>query len=118
MTATRPGTLGTGAVTLQNGTALSIGGLPGATISGFNGNGAGWNLQGTGGAPTVSGDVLTITTAAGSLARTAWFNTPYNIPTIGANQTTPDFSALKARLTEEIRVEALHALPAAGMPDG
>src|SRR5690349_2084869 len=32
-------------------------------------------------------------------------------------KTTPEFSVLKARLTEEIRVEALHALPAPGMPD-
>jgi NitT/TauT family transport system ATP-binding protein len=33
-------------------------------------------------------------------------------------KTTPAFSALKARLTEEIRVEALHALPAPGEPIG
>jgi NitT/TauT family transport system ATP-binding protein len=33
-------------------------------------------------------------------------------------KTTPAFSALKARLTEEIRVEALHALPAPEVPAG
>ncbi|HET6574617.1 MAG TPA: autotransporter-associated beta strand repeat-containing protein, partial [Fimbriiglobus sp.] len=70
--ATRPGSLGTGAVSLANGTALSIGGTPGASILGFNGNGTGWNLQG---GAAVSGDVLTITTNANNQARSAWFNT-------------------------------------------
>ncbi len=72
LVATRPGTLGTGAVSLADGATLSIGGVPGATIFGFNGNGSGWNLQG---GPTVANDVLTLTTAANNQARSAWFAT-------------------------------------------
>jgi fibronectin-binding autotransporter adhesin len=70
--AAMPGALGTGAVNLQNGTTLAIGGAPGSTINGFNVTGAGWNLQG---GATVSGDVLTVTTNANNQARSAWFNT-------------------------------------------
>src|SRR5262249_50394367 len=72
VTATRPGALGTGTVTLANNTTLGIGGLPGATINGFNGNGSGWNLQG---GATVTGDVLTLTTNANNQTRSAWFAT-------------------------------------------
>jgi fibronectin-binding autotransporter adhesin len=72
ITATRPGTLGTGTVTLSTGTTLGIGGLVGATISGFNGTGSGWNLQG---GATVSGDVLTLTTNVNNQTRSAWFTT-------------------------------------------
>ncbi len=84
VTAAAPGALGAGVVTLQNGTTLGIGGVPGSTITGFNGNGSGWNLQGANNSlPTIAGDVLTITTNNGNLARSAWFNTPFQIGSIG-----------------------------------
>jgi fibronectin-binding autotransporter adhesin len=81
--ATRPGTLGTGAVTLANNTTLTVGGLPGATISGFGGNGTGWNRQGVT-APAVVADVMTLTPNTGNQANSAWFNTAFNIPTIAS----------------------------------
>jgi autotransporter-associated beta strand protein len=72
LTSLRPGSLGTGTVTLQNGTTLAIGGAPGSTINGFNVNGTGWTLNG---GPTIANDVLTITTNANSQTRSVWFNT-------------------------------------------
>jgi fibronectin-binding autotransporter adhesin len=60
--------LGAGPVTLNNGTTLSLAATP---VSGFGGNGAGYTLNG---GPTVASDVLTITTAAGSQARSIYNN--------------------------------------------
>jgi fibronectin-binding autotransporter adhesin len=67
-----PMSLGTAAVTIQGSGTLSVGVLAANVVTGFGGTGAGWNLQGTPGAPTVTADTLTITTADNGLARTAW----------------------------------------------
>jgi autotransporter-associated beta strand protein len=66
-----PGALGTGAVTLDGGTLTLA--TPMQTVSGFGGSGAGWTLNG---GATAAGDVLTVTTASGSQARTAFYNLP------------------------------------------
>ncbi|HEX8915815.1 MAG TPA: autotransporter-associated beta strand repeat-containing protein [Humisphaera sp.] len=62
-----PTAFGAGPVTLNGGT-LS---LAGTVISGFGGTGAGYTLNG---GPTVAGDVVTLTTAAGSQARSIYNN--------------------------------------------
>ncbi len=70
-----PGALGTGTVTLDGGTLALTG--PGV-VSGFGGSGAGWTLNN---GATAAGDVLTVTTAVGNLARSAFYNQP--VPTTG-----------------------------------
>lgn len=72
VTSYAPTDLGNGTVSLNGGT-LSI---AGGTVSGFGVNGTGYTLNG---GPTVTSDALTITTAAGSLARTAYFNNKVDV---------------------------------------
>jgi autotransporter-associated beta strand protein len=68
LVSTTPGALGTGTVTLDGGTLV----LGSATsLSGFGGSGTGWTLNN---GATASGDVLTVTTATASLARSAYYN--------------------------------------------
>jgi autotransporter-associated beta strand protein len=71
---TGPGALGSAAVNLANNATLSVAAVQPVTVSGFGGSGTGWNLQGNG-PPTVTNDALTITTANGGIANSAWFGT-------------------------------------------
>ncbi len=78
-----PGSLGSGPVALNTTSTLSVGGV--TSINGFN-NGFGFNLQTNGGndpnfpfVPTINGNELNITSAAGGIAASAWFGTP--VPT-------------------------------------
>jgi fibronectin-binding autotransporter adhesin len=71
---TNPLALGSSPVTLANNSTLSLGAVQPFTVTGFGGSGTGWNLQGNGTSnPTVVGDALTITTAIGNIANSAWF---------------------------------------------
>jgi autotransporter-associated beta strand protein len=80
--------LGTGTVTLAGGT-LSLGALSAGTplVSGFGGNGTGWQLNAAGGnpagVPSISGDVLTLTTAVNNEASSAYNATKVTLPTGG-----------------------------------
>jgi autotransporter-associated beta strand protein len=64
------GSLGTGAVTLENGGTLTLA-APQGSLASFGGSGTGWTLNG---GATAAGDVLTVTTALGSQARSAFYN--------------------------------------------
>ncbi len=61
-------TIGSGPVTLSNGTTLRV---AANLLANFGNNGTGWTLNG---GPTVASDVLTLTTNAGSQARSAFYN--------------------------------------------
>jgi NitT/TauT family transport system ATP-binding protein/sulfonate transport system ATP-binding protein len=62
----------------------------------------------------VAGCVATMTARQGRIKREIAVELPH--PRHYTIKTTPAFSALKARLTEEIRIEALRASDAAGAP--
>jgi hypothetical protein len=68
-------------------TAVTVSATPG-----FNGNGLGWGLNGdtTHGVATINGDVLDLTTGAGSTARSAFFSFPLNITDFVATFTYQD----------------------------
>ena len=71
--ANNPGSLGTGTVTLANGTLLRpVFGGQASSLSGFGDSGTGWTLNG---GPSIASDVLTITDSNNNEARSAYFNT-------------------------------------------
>jgi autotransporter-associated beta strand protein len=71
--------IGSGGVTLSNTSTLSLGlgsATTPTTFTGFGTDGTGWNLLGNNiSNPTVTNNVLTITTANGSIANAAWNQT-------------------------------------------
>ncbi len=81
VTANNPGSLGTGAVTLNNATTLRVvAGSPSVaspTISGFS-NGTGWTVA-AGSSGSFSGNTLTLTSSLNGQTTAAWFNTPQSV---------------------------------------
>lgn len=93
---TQPGDTATYQLAVSNTSGGPVNSTPTAvTVSakpGFNGDGTGWGLNGDGthGAATVTDDVLTLTTGAGSTARSAFFSYPLNITDFEATFTYQD----------------------------
>ena len=67
-----------GPLTLGSGATLNVTGPSSSSVAGFGGTGTGWTANG---GPTVSADVLTITSGAINQARTFFNNTPVVVNT-------------------------------------
>jgi fibronectin-binding autotransporter adhesin len=91
LVASTASSLGTGPVTVANGTTLRVNANPAPLVSGFggtssdiNGTGTNWTVNNTAIASNpINNNVLTLTDNAGGEARSAFFNTPQ--PIAGAN---------------------------------